>query len=220
MTQHYSVKIINLPHRQDRKEHSIKELEKHSIEQYSFVEAKYLSNLGPKGCSLSHAKALMDFMFEDQHEFILILEDDFEVRQNINLKEIINSAISYSHLWNVFVLGHHEGIAIDTTPMQNVQRIINSHSTLAYLVKKSYVPKLVKCFLDSSNYLTNYNTLPEPNVWMAKNQVCCDILWNRLQVADIFWAPFPRVMEQIESLSDTYNRVVSAHRDNSQGINL
>lgn len=205
----FSVKIVNLAHRQDRRQQCIEELRKAEIDTYSFVDAKYTPGLGYKGCALSQAKAMMDFMFEDDREFLLVLEDDFMVCDNINLKQLINSAISFSNHWDVFMLAHNEAIPIEHTPMQSSQRVINALTASAYIIKKSYVPTMIECFLNASNYIGDYSTLPEPNVWMARHHFCCDVLWRQLQISDVFWAAFPRATVQRASFSDIVNAEVN-----------
>jgi GR25 family glycosyltransferase involved in LPS biosynthesis len=203
-------KIINLAHRQDRRNECLQELKDIHIENLSdiFFEAKFVEHLGAVGCALSHAMVLSDFLFNTDKPYIVVLEDDFQIRDQVDLVETINDAILHSSSWDVFMLGHNSALPIEATPMVNTLRVINVQTMSGYLVGRSYTPTLIESFFRSAELLKKYNDLPSPNKELAKSQFCCDILWKRLQIDDTYWATFPSVITQRKSFSDIEGRVV------------
>src|SRR4051812_27606459 len=105
-----SIKVINTEHRLDRKEECRKEFESIGLssDDYSFFKAKYLPDFGARGCALSHAQALAEFLFTDEKSFVLILEDDFSIRDAPNLIPSIQEMLRYGIFWDVFLLAHND----------------------------------------------------------------------------------------------------------------
>lgn len=201
-----AVKVINLEHRKDRKDQAKRELETAGIKDYSFFSAKYIPELGARGCSMSHAKALADYMFYDDKEFVLVFEDDFKFEKDVNFVETLQEILKHSDSWDVFLLAHSQAVAIESTPLKHktrtANRVIHAHTMSAYIVKRAFVPTLIKCFFESSDYLEKYKGLPSPNREDCKHWVCCDILWKPLQLTHQFWAFLPRCVYQRPSYSD------------------
>ena len=77
-------KIIHLSKREDRLLECNEELKKINILKPDgiYFEAKNIPTLGAKGCALSHAMALSEFLFKTEDSFALILEDDFSIRES------------------------------------------------------------------------------------------------------------------------------------------
>jgi GR25 family glycosyltransferase involved in LPS biosynthesis len=203
-------KIINLAHRQDRRNECLQELKGISIGNLSdiFFEAKLVEHLGAVGCALSHAMVLSNFLFNTDKPYIVVLEDDFQIRDEVDLVETINDAISNSLSWDVFLLGHNSALPIEATHMVDTLRVINVQTMSGYLVGRSYAPKLIESFFKSAELLEKYKDLPSPNKELARSLFCCDMLWKKLQIDDTYWATFPSVITQRKSFSDIERRVV------------
>jgi len=202
------IKVINLPHRQDRREECLEEanIAGLSISPKSFFEARYLEHDGRQGCALSHAKALSDFLYDEDHPFVLILEDDFALRDAKEFSATLNMACQYAENWDVYLLGHNQALPIENTPITKNFRVINSQTTSGYIVGRNFTPKLIENFFRSANALRRYNSLNEQLRDHARHFFACDILWKELQTQNRFWAPFPSLIYQRESFSDIENR--------------
>lgn len=206
------IKVINLQHRSDRRLECLKELEKlnlHFEGDSAFFPAKHMPNLGARGCSLSHAKALSDFLFNSEKSYAMILEDDFSVREPEVFRDSINQILQLSSFWDVYLLGHNQAIPVSATQVPQVVKVINSQTTSGYIVGRLYACKLIEIFFRSAELLGIYNTLPTPNKELTRHSICCDMLWKELQIKDRFWAKLPSDIFQRESHSDIENRTVN-----------
>lgn len=210
MNNNIDLKIINLEHRLDRKNECIKELTKFNFEtkEHHFFQAKHIENLGALGCSLSHAMLLSEFLYHSSKPYMMVLEDDFQIIENIDLFQVINQAIEHAKSWHVFLLGHNAALPIEVAPMKTARRVINAQTTSGYIVDRLYAVKLIAYFFRSAELLAKYKNLPSPNKEIAKSKFSCDILWKELQINDNFWATFPAIIKQRKSFSDIENKLV------------
>lgn len=199
-----SIKIINAEHRNDRRIECVREFDQIGLtgEEYVFFNAKYLANSGARGCALSHAKAISDFLFDTSKPYLLVLEDDFTIKQRETFRSAIEKVLQYGDLWDVFLLAHNLAIPVDATSMTGVKRVINSQTASGYLVGRLYAAKLIECFFRSSELLARSEELPSPSREYAAEIVSCDMLWRELQIKDRFWASFPSLTQQRPSYSD------------------
>lgn len=203
------IKIINLLHRNDRREESLIELKKINLNKSDiFHEAKFVPEHGAIGCALSHSKVLFDFMHNTNKNVLMTLEDDFEINDEINFIKTLNDVINSNEPWDVFLLGHNQAIPIEITSIEGVNRVINAQTTSGYLVKRKYAPILLMNFLESANKLNQYKNLPTPNKELAVSILAMDIYWKKLQLKDNFIAAIPALIKQRKSYSDIYKDVV------------
>jgi len=205
------LKVINLPHRSDRREDCRGELSKIGLQTSDdiFFAAKCEPDLGALGCALSHAKVLADFLFCSDKPFALVLEDDFSIRDAPTFLNTIGQFCNQDFLWDVFLLGHNSAIPIEPTHFENAVRVVNSQTTSGYLVGRVYAIKLIDNFFRSAELLRRYQYLPEPNKTIAKSLFSCDILWKELQIKDRFVVPLPSLITQRASYSDVEKREVN-----------
>lgn len=205
-----SIKIINTEHRLDRKEECQKEFESVSLgaEDYSFFKAKYLPDFGARGCALSHAQALSEFLFSEEKPFVLILEDDFSIRDTASFIPGIQEMLRLGPFWDVYLLAHNDSIPITKTQINNTYRVINARTASGYIVGRLYAAKLIEVFFRSSELLKRAEVLPSPNKELAKSVFSCDILWKELQVKDKFLARQPSLTYQRSSYSDIEKQMV------------
>jgi GR25 family glycosyltransferase involved in LPS biosynthesis len=205
------LKVINLKHRADRRAECTRELAKVGIEagDETFFEAKAVPNLGALGCASSHGKALADYVFADEKPFVLILEDDFSIRDPETFVTTVNSFCSQDFLWDVLLLGHNGAVPIEPTHFGTACRTINAQTTSGYLVGRVYAVKLIEYFFRSAELLRRYQYLPDPNRTIAKSLFSCDILWKELQIRDRFVVPIPSLITQRASYSDVENQHVN-----------
>lgn len=205
------LKVINLPHRADRRQECIAELSKVGVPAADeiFFAAKSEPDLGALGCALSHAKALSDFLFSSDKPFALIFEDDFSIRDAPAFVKTVNEFCGRDFLWDVFLLGHNSAVPIEPTHFENAVRVVNSQTASGYLVGRLYAIKLIDYFFRSAELLRRYQYLPEPNRTITKSFFSCDILWKELQIKDRFVIPLPSLIVQRPSYSDIEKRDVN-----------
>lgn len=210
MIDFFELKIINLLHRKDRKIDCMKELQTINIVDLDnvFFNAKFVSDYGALGCALSHAMAMAEFLFESEKQYLIILEDDFNIEDPQIFLEKIRQIILIENKWDCFLLGHNVAIPIEQTEIQNVFRVINAQTTSGYLVNRSYIPKMIQYFFKSAELLRKYKGLPSPNKEISKHFFSCDILWKNIQIDDIFLASFPPMITQRKSYSDIDKNIV------------
>lgn len=211
MNDKIALKIINLAHRTDRRAECLIDARESglTLTPAHFFNAKYIADDGARACALSHAMALSEFLFTDDRSFVLILEDDFQIRNKGGFADSINALISAASMWDVYLLGHNEAVPVEGTPASSTFRIINAQTTSGYLVGRAYVPKLIENFFRSADLLSRYKDLPSPNREATRHFTSCDMLWKELQISDRFWASVPALIQQRESFSDVQKKVVS-----------
>lgn len=199
-----AIKIIHLLKRDDRLRECNQELHKINFSSFDgvYFPAKEIKLLGARGCALSHAMALAEFLFNSDKPFALILEDDFSIRDPSTFWTDLETVIKQSMFWDVFLLGYNHAAAIEVTAIEGVFRCINAQTASGYLVKRDYVPKLIECFFRSAELLGRFQDLPSPNREIAFHSVCCDMLWKELQIKDRFWFSIPSQIFQRASYSD------------------
>ena len=204
-------KIIHLSKREDRLSECNEELKKINILKPDgiYFEAKNIPTLGAKGCALSHAMALSEFLFKTEDSFALILEDDFSIREPSSFWTNLETALGQSHLWDVFLLGSNLAVPIQATPVESFFRVINSQTASGYLLRRGYAPKLIECFFRSAELLSSAQELPSPNKEIATHIASCDQMWKELQIIDRFWFSTPSIIYQRESYSDIVNTKVN-----------
>jgi glycosyl transferase, family 25 len=210
MKEPLSVKVINLGHRDDRRLECTKEFGAVGLtaNDYAFFGAKHLPDFGVRGCALSHAKAISDFLFEDDRPHLLILEDDFSIRDKPSFIASLDELLQYRNNWDVFLLAHNLAIPVAETPIPAVKRVISSQTASGYIVGRLYAAKLVECFFRSSELLSQAADLPSPGKEYVTSLYCCDMLWRDLQIHDRFWARFPSLTQQRPSYSDIEKQFV------------
>lgn len=161
--------VINLDKAKDRWDNCIKQFEKYNIENYerlsaslidklSDVELKYLnymkkSNpsyiLGSYGCRLSHIRILEKYINCDDNLNILVLEDDFVLKDNF-LEELEKSISNFKEINNwenykMLYLGstiHKKTKIIDFH--KNIKKIIYGYGTYAYMFNSSFANDILE----------------------------------------------------------------------------
>jgi glycosyl transferase, family 25 len=210
MKDQVSVKIINLAHRADRKQECRKELAALGWDesQYSFFTARDMPDAPSRGCAFSHGKAIADFLFAEEKPFLLVLEDDFTVRNADEFLAGIAGATSQAGFWDVFLLAHNAAIPIARTPIKNTYRVVNAQTASAYLVGRLYASRLMEIFFRSAEMLDRVKNVPQPARDIASSLFRCDMLWKQLQENDRFCAHIPAVCAQRASYSDIEKKMV------------
>jgi GR25 family glycosyltransferase involved in LPS biosynthesis len=189
-----NIYYINLLHRKDRKEFLLKDLKNINYENNRIHRIDAIKhNLGAIGCFASHIKALKIGLNENYGcEYIIILEDDFAIRNISITKTYLNKIFTEQLDWNVILLGVNGRCHKNNTSF--LKKIIHSHTTSGYIIKKNYIPILLKLWEDLYYKIKDLNKKP----W---GRQCLDIHWKQLQ-HDRWFTTEPVLGYQRESYSD------------------
>ncbi|MDH4393600.1 MAG: hypothetical protein QE285_19525 [Aquabacterium sp.] len=205
-----AIKIIHMPQRTDRRTQCDAELAALDIDlaQVDYFPAKRVDGLGAMGCALSHAMALTRFLFEDERPFILMLEDDFAVGNKAGFRANLQGLLRLHAQWDVFLLAHNKAVPIGSMGQSPVVRVIGAQTTSAYIVQRSFAPRLIRCFLECAEQLRQLRHLPPPLLRAALHHMAPDMAWKALQTEARFLATRPALSVQRASFSDIEGKVV------------
>ncbi|KAA3669069.1 glycosyltransferase family 25 protein [Pectobacterium carotovorum] len=198
------VGIINLKHREDRRNESLTELSSSSILVGNdvFFDAVYVENFGALGASISHANVLAKYLSTSTAPYAMILEDDFEIADKENFLLEIGAILEKDQCWDVFLLSHNLAVAIETTAISDCYRVVNSQTASGYIVKREFAPELIKVFFDSVVNLNKFSNYELDLRKQLSHFYCLDILWKKLQTDNRFVAKIPALIKQRSSYSD------------------
>jgi GR25 family glycosyltransferase involved in LPS biosynthesis len=139
------VLYINLDHRKDRLEYILNECKRVDIplEKMTRIEAIYTPGIGMLGCSLSHCKALEVALSHPEWTWTLIIEDDVKFNDSPWLE--VNDALKNTNPDVLMLARGAAELHIPTHPSStNLHRIYIACGSVAYVVNRNYIPKLLK----------------------------------------------------------------------------
>jgi len=194
--------FINLECRPDRLEHITNEINKTNIDKNKIhrINAFYTPHMGALGCSMSHIKALEQFLETPEDiQHCLIMEDDFEFTQeqdvvNKLLDEFFNSGENY----DVFTISTNIQKA-QPTKYPFLQKIIDAQALSGYCVHRNYAPILIENYKESVKLL-------EEKGW--DHYHCCDIHMKILQPNHNWYCIHPKIGKQMCNFSNIENKNV------------
>ena len=171
------VLYINLKHRTDRLKYILNECKRVGIpsEKMTRIEAIYTPDIGMLGCSLSHCRALELALSHPEWTWTLIIEDDVKFKDSpwLEIEEALKNA-------NPDVLTLARGAAELHTPTHpsstNLYRIYKSCGSVAYVVNRNYILKLLKNIRESIEEFTK----PGGNIYDHRLHV----YWYSIQKTD------------------------------------
>lgn len=185
---------INLENRPDRKELLMKELESinTNMSKVHKVNGVYIPKNGHKGCVQSHIIALKLIKMNNWDK-ALILEDDAQL--NIDPKifnHIIEKAINIldekDPNWNVIMLATaYKNVTpkydLHDNPKLTLDRLHGATTASAYIIKKSYVDKLLNVFEHCNENMSPDNLSGDNHEYWALDQK-----WMPLQEQDNWYS--------------------------------
>lgn len=164
------------------------------------IEAHYYPENGAVGCLMSHITALNRAMNDAKGENILICEDDLTIENMDYCNRMLDLLLQNIKDWDVVMLGHNtfesEDVGIKTKQNEKIIRIKNSQTTSGYLIKKSYIPKLLNI------YTNDFNNYTKTGSW---GNYYTDQSWKVLHLKDKWYSFDPAVAKQRDSYSDIEN---------------
>jgi len=196
------IDIINLAHREDRKNQSIESMAKIKdliITKENFFEACNMPDNGMMGCAISHFSVISDFIKQPEYDYQIIFEDDIEFRQEFELKSILNVLYQFAPTFDAFLFAHNTAIFTEVI-YSNYQKVINAQTASGYLIARKFAPKLLECFARAINSMSKFSN-PEQRP-LINSLFAHDILWKQLQLENLFITTNPAHGFQRASYSD------------------
>ena len=197
--------VINLDARTDRWEECCAEFSRIGSSMSGVKRFSAIANEthGAIGCGFSHALALAHFLTESNEEYCFILEDDFSFKENINnVISEINFFLSTVSDWQVLILSGNEVKTISGSTNRYLS-VISSLTTAAYIVKRTYAPRLIEKFLFGADQLKKYIPIIPPYNWGTLLEMyAADSVWQDLQKEGNWYILNPAPVIQRASYSD------------------
>lgn len=197
-----AILYINLAHRTDRKEHILTELQKicnDSSKIHRIDAIKHAS--GAIGCGLSHIKALQYAQTHPEWKSVLILEDDFTCKPDINHNELIQTLYEIAPKFDVGLLTNNPAeLKYNNTVHESIKKVLFSQTASAYIIKQYYLPNLIE------NMMTAVQSM---QIHGIRHENCIDIHWGVLQRKDNWFCIYPAIGYQYNSYSDIQNTITN-----------
>ena len=198
-----NIYYINLKHRIDRKKHFLKQFNKINYPSNKIIRIDAVkNNVGTLGCLASHIKALKRGM-SDSSKYCMILEDDFTFIKTLSVEEInktLTGCFNTDTKWNVILISMSGELIENQDKNKLLLNIKESQTTSGYIIKKSYIPVLLKLFTNLYDQTKDYTVKPP-------HELCMDIHWKKLQ-DNTWFVTNPKLGVQYASYSDIENKDV------------
>ena len=200
------VVYINLEHRTDRREETVRELAKMFPEEKILRFEAIRNNNGAIGCTMSHI-SVIEMAISKKWSNILILEDDISWNTDFSL---LTNLMNLSY--DVILLS---GYYANYDKLTN--KVISSQTTGAYIVNSSYYQTLLTNYKEGLEKLLSTNN---PRLYAI------DRYWKHIQSKDSWYIIQPNLCFQRPSYSDiekkdvNYNKKVVGYFGFRKRINM
>jgi mannosyltransferase OCH1-like enzyme len=154
---------------------------------------------GAYGCALSHIMALEDAK-KNNYNTVVVLEDDFQLFNATNAREKMTKFFKEFDDWDLINLSCHL-IAKEDCEIQNVSKILDCQSTIAYAVNNRFIDKLLNNFNESASFLSKIN-------YEDGCQYFIDINWKKLQKENKWYTFYPILGREYPKYSDVQHKYI------------
>lgn len=185
-----AIVYINLENRNDRKKLILEELKKMNAPEHKIhkVSGVYIPKNGHKGCIQSHILALQMALM-NKWDTTVIIEDDAELIISIDeFNKKLSDALSElnNKEWDVLMLCTSNKKVDEKleNEFKHIDKLQHATSGICYIIKKHYIPKLLKLF-------EHCNTMMTPDKWGDNNDFepyALDQKWNELIKKDNWYS--------------------------------
>jgi hypothetical protein len=196
-----AILYINLEHRTDRKEHVLREIHKLCKDDSKIHRIDAIKREpGILGCGLSHKKALEYARDHPEWRNVLILEDDFTFK-DVDVVASVDMLQHHAPQMDVGLLSFNpDKLRYADTSHPNVKKVYYSQTASSYLIRKEYIPVLLKNVTEGVEDMETYG---------KAHRNCIDIHWTLLQPCANWYAIYPAIGHQYDNYSDIEKRVMS-----------
>jgi GR25 family glycosyltransferase involved in LPS biosynthesis len=193
-----AILYINLVHRTDRNEHMLVELKKLCNDSSKIHRIDAIKHdRGAIGCGLSHIKALQYAQSHPEWNSVLILEDDFTCKPDMNHDTLITLLYETAPTFDVGLLTTNPAeLKYENTVHESIKKVLFSQTASAYIIKQYYIPNLIENMM---------NAVQSMQIYGIKHENCIDIHWGVLQSKDNWYCIYPAIGYQYASYSDIQN---------------
>lgn len=193
---------INLEYRVDMYESINKVIDnlKFDRNKITRINAIKKSN-GAFGCALSHIEALKDAK-KNMYDKIVIFEDDFVPFDFNDMNYKVSKFLEDVDDWDLVQFSSSTTNDIKFVGIDNVYKVLESQSTIAYAIKNKFFDKLLEVYNESSIELSKVENYIEPCPF------CIDINWKKLQKESNWYIFNPILGKEYPKYSDVQNREV------------
>jgi len=191
--------IINLPHREDRREAILRHLRDnvgYPEDRIRIVPGVRAPDDGSLGCTLAHMRALQRG-FDEGAEHIVILEDDAELVSPSNFVPSLRSILGVFHSaqpFDVFLLATRcalvQKVPALVEELLEFTRVRGSLTRTGYIVARHYVPAMMAMLHASVHAL------------VTTGLGTGDLMWQRLQLEGAWYTTRPPLARQVSGFSD------------------
>lgn len=201
----YTLKIIHLPHRTDRRQQisdDCQALLGLRLGDEHFHPAHHDPANGALGCAISHHAVLSAFLEQDTADHLLVFEDDLSFKAQLDLPQLLLNLSSIRPAFDVFLFAHNKAFPVEQIPGTRYYRVLNAQTASGYVVSRAFAPQLQRSFHRSIHYLRQYQHLPAPYDQFVKHTFAIDMLWKELQIEGRFITSSPPLACQRSGFSD------------------
>ena len=210
-----NIYYINLKERTDRNENILKQFKWYLKEKLIRVDA-IKHNDGATGCGLSHIKALELALNDNSKlEYSMIVEDDLEfLYSHDEISKYLKNMIKSDVYWNVITLTcfcspKYNNLCEVSTNFYYLNKVVECNTTTGYLIRKSYIPYLLKAFKDSINWRQKKNIYNDNLSGINKySSTCIDQVWKKLQHNN-WYSPKIKIATQLLGISDIEGKEIN-----------
>jgi glycosyl transferase family 25 len=189
---------INLLHREDRKQHVVKELNKIGIQNAERFNAVKLTN-GALGCSMSHLRCIQ-YAKTNNWDNVLVVEDDIMFIDPELFKTQLKLFLEWhSDNWDMLLIAGNNMLPYVPVDASCI-KILNCQTTTGYIVKKEYYDTLIENYKEGIEKF-----LKEP----TNKSYTIDKYWMELQMKHQWYLLVPLSVIQREDYSDIEKKVTN-----------
>lgn len=156
---------------------------------------------GAYGCALSHIKALEDAK-SNNYKKVIILEDDFIPFDYRETVDKVNKFMNDVEDWDLVMLSCHLK-KVEECNIDNVAKVINCQSTIAYAINYHFIDKILNIFKQSAEILSETEQYQDPCPF------CIDVNWKKLQRQSKWYTFYPILGKEYPKYSDVQNKFLN-----------
>jgi GR25 family glycosyltransferase involved in LPS biosynthesis len=156
---------------------------------------------GAYGCALSHIQALEDAK-KNGYNKVLIFEDDFQPFDYIDTNNKITKFLNEVQDWDLVQLSSNDDCDKKNIGIDNVYKVLNCQSTIAYAIQRHFIDKLLEVFIESANQLSKIENYIEPCPY------CIDVNWKKIQKENNWYTFYPILGREYPKYSDVQHKYI------------